>query len=74
MQSRLQFGILTITMDNSCQEVHKTADGTFRSQKAGGGTGLVSVRSMAEKYGGNARFEVKDHIFSSSVYLYLEKP
>lgn len=74
MQSRLQFGILTITMDNSCQEVHQTADGAFRSEKAGGGTGLISVRSVAEKYGGSAQFEVKDHTFFSSVYLYLEKP
>ena len=74
MQSRLKFGILTITMDNSCQNVHPTADGSFRSRKPGGGTGLISVRSVAKRYGGSARFEVRDHVFSSSVYLYLEKP
>ncbi len=74
MQSRIRFGIMTITMDNSCQTVRQTADGAFRSRKAGGGTGLISVRSVAERYGGSARFEVRDHVFSSSVYLYLEKP
>lgn len=69
MQSRLQYGILTIAMDNRCMSAKQAPNGLFESQKPGGGTGLVSIRSMARRYGGDVRFEWKDHIFSSSVYL-----
>lgn len=72
MRSRLQYGILTITMDNSCPDIRPEADGSFRSQKAGGGTGLISIRAVAEKYEGNARFTAENGIFSSSVYLRLD--
>lgn len=71
MQSRLQYGILTITMDNRCRFARPTADGLFQSPKPGGGTGLVSIRSVAKRYGGDARFELNDHVFSSSVYLHI---
>lgn len=73
MQSRIRYGIMTITMDNSYRTVHRNPDGSFQSQKAGGGTGLGSVCSVAEKYGGGARFEVHEQMFYSSVYLYLEQ-
>lgn len=73
MQSRIQYGIMTITMDNSCPSVYKNPDGSFRSRKTGGGSGLGSVRSAAEKYGGGAKFEEREHVFYSSVYLYLEQ-
>lgn len=71
LRSRLFHGILTITMDNSFSFVSKTAEGSFLSSKPGGGTGLVSVRSVVEKYGGNCSFEDKDGVFYSSVYLPL---
>ena len=73
MQSRIQYGIMTITMDNSCPLVCKNPDGSFRSRKTGGGSGLASIRSAAEKYGGGARFEEREHTFCSSVYLYLNQ-
>lgn len=69
MQSRLQYGILTITMDNRCVHAKQAQNGLFESQKPGGGTGLASIRSIAKCYGGDARFELKEHTFSSSVYL-----
>lgn len=71
LRSRLFNGVLTITMDNSFRSVSKTAEGIFCSSKPGGGTGLISVRSVAEKYGGNCSFEDKDGVFYSSVYLPL---
>lgn len=73
MQSRIQYGIMTITMDNSCPLVCKNPDGSFRSRKTGGGSGLASILSAAEKYGGGARFEEREHTFCSSVYLYLNQ-
>lgn len=71
LRSRLFNGILTITMDNNFCSVSKTAEGVFCSSKPGGGTGLVSVRAVAEKYGGSCSFEDKDGVFYSSVYLPL---
>ncbi|MCI8550072.1 MAG: GHKL domain-containing protein [Lachnospiraceae bacterium] len=72
MKSHIQYDILVITMDNAYQSVKQKPDGTFVSQKAGGGVGLASIISVAEKYGGNARFEAQNQVFSSSVYLHLK--
>lgn len=69
IQSRLQYGILTITMDNYCLCAVQMPNGLFQSEKPGGGTGLASIRSIARRYGGDARFEWKEHTFLSSVYL-----
>ncbi|MEY8395109.1 GHKL domain-containing protein [Lachnospiraceae bacterium 45-P1] len=74
LRSRQFNGVLTITMDNSFRSVSKTAEGVFCSSKPGGGTGLISVRSVVEKYGGNCSFEDKDGMFYSSVYLPLPPP
>lgn len=71
LRSGLFNGTLTITMDNSFRSVSKTAEGAFCSSKPGGGTGLVSVRSVAEKYGGSCSFEDRDGVFYSSVYVPL---
>ncbi len=72
MKSHIQYDILVITMDNAYQSVKQKHDGTFVSQKAGGGVGLASIVSVAGKYGGNARFEAQNQVFSSSVYLHLK--
>ena len=71
MKSRLQYDILTITMDNNFQSVTQSINGDFQSQKSGGGIGLISICSVAEKYGGIAKFEVKNGVFLSSVYIHL---
>lgn len=71
MHGRLSDGMLTIVMDNRYTRVLRTPEGGFRSLKPGGGIGLWSVRSIAEKYGGGCRFEAADTVFSSSVYLRL---
>jgi len=72
MRSRLSDGILTIVMDNRYADVRRTPEGGFGSTKPGGGIGLWSIRSVAEKYGGGCRFEAADTVFSSSVYLRLD--
>ena len=74
MRGRLADGILTIVMDNRYDKIHRTPEGGFSSGKPGGGIGLRSVRSIAEKYGGGCRFEAAeaDMVFSSSVYLRLD--
>lgn len=72
LQSRLQYGILTITMDNSDHTSVQNSDGSFRSLKSGGGTGLVSIRAVAQKYEGDAKFDTADGVFSSSVYLHMQ--
>lgn len=71
MHSRYSNGILTLTMDNRFSTVIQTPDGDFLSTKQSGGIGLLSIRSIARKYGGGYRFETKGSIFYSSVYLQL---
>lgn len=71
MQSRYADGILTVTMDNSFAHIRQGADGSFQSTREGGGLGLRIIASLAEKHGGGSRFEVKDGVFYSSVYLRL---
>ena len=71
MRSRQRFDILALTMDNPFSSVDPAGDGLFRSTKPGGGTGLTSIRSIAEKYQGGAQFEVKDGLFCSSIYMRL---
>ena len=73
LKSRMHHGVLTITMDNSFSSVSKTPEGTYCSLKPGGGTGLLSVGSVAKKYGGDHCFEDRDGVFYSSVYLHLFK-
>lgn len=71
VHSRLANGILTIAMDNRFANVSRTADGDFLSTKQGGGIGLFSIRSIAQKYEGGCRFETEGSVFFSSVYLRL---
>lgn len=71
LQSRLQYDILTITLDNPYSFVDQRRDGSFRSTKSGGGTGLLSIQTIAERYGGNSEFKAENGVFSASVYLHL---
>lgn len=73
MHSRFADGILTITMDNRFSHVSRTPEGEFLSTRPGGGIGLLSIRSIAEKYGGGCRFGTEGNVFSSSVYLQLSR-
>ena len=66
---------MTFTMDNSFDGIYEEQDGVFFSCKRGGeGTGLSSVRAIARKYGGDARFEARENVFMSSVYVLMGMP
>lgn len=61
---------LLLTLDNSCPNPPVFQKGRFLSSKHEGlGIGTQSVRSIAEKYQGDARFTWKDGVFFASVML-----
>lgn len=66
---RCHQGLLSLTMANSYAKVSKKSDGTFLTTRSGGGTGLLSIRFIAEKYGGSCRFDTENGEFHSLVYL-----
>lgn len=70
LRSRVQYDTLIITMDNSFDGLCHKNDDRFISSKSGNkGIGIASVQSVAERYDGAVRFEVKDEVFLSSVYV-----
>jgi len=71
--SYMQDDTLTITMENSFDGRAKERDGVLYSRKhEGEGVGLSSVRAVAAKYGGAARFESQGAMFLSSAYVQLD--
>ena len=73
LNSSLEYGVLTITMDNSFDGQARQEDGKFLSSKRMGapGVGLSSIRAVAKAHQGDARFEAKGTTFLSSVYCRL---
>lgn len=70
--SALQTGdsMLSITVDNACSQAPAWENGRLLSTKHEGvGTGTQSVRMIAERYNGDARFEWRDGVFYASVML-----
>jgi len=68
--SYIQDDALTFSMENSFDGEAKEHDGVFYSRKReGDGIGLASVKAVAAKYGGVARFEARGRTFISSVYV-----
>ena len=69
--SLVQGNMLFITADNSCLTApQETEHGLYCSSKREGpGTGILSIRSLAEKHGGSAEFEYDHHQFRASVYI-----
>ena len=62
--------LMSITVDNPCRKPPVTEKKHFLSTKHGGpGMGTQSIRMIAERYHGDARFEWKDGIFYASVIL-----
>ena len=71
--SGVRYDTLVITMDNSYDGHLIYEDGNFRSTKREGfGIGLSSIKSVARKYHGDAKFEDKDGHFQSSIYMRAE--
>ena len=73
LNSSVEYGILTITMDNSFDGKTTIKDGNFYSSKRTDtpGVGLGSIRAVAKAHYGDARFEADGQVFRSSVYAKL---
>ena len=70
LNSTVHLGTLTVTMDNSFDGQVRQENGKFRSSKRDDfGVGLSSIRAVARKRGGDARFEPDGRVFRSSVYV-----
>lgn len=70
LYSRLQYGTLTIVMDNSFDGKITARDGMIISRKRSDfGTGTNSVTTVAKKHGGGASFDADGLVFKSSVYV-----
>lgn len=64
--------MLTIIVDNCPADEPKWKNDVLLSTKRNtAGTGTASIRSIAKRYDGEARFEWKDKIFSASVVINL---
>ena len=71
--SELQYGVWTITVDNSfAGQIRKQDDAFLSSKRPGEGMGTSSVAMVAKRHEGNAKFESKDGVFQASVYLRVE--
>ena len=63
---------LLVMVDNTCVSAVTFEDGTpLSSKREGVGIGVASVREIAARYNGAARFEQKDGVFYASVRLML---
>lgn len=70
LNSRLEHGVLTITMDNSFDGNVHQENGRFRSSKRDDfGVGLTSLQTVVRAHGGNARFEPDGTVFHTSCFL-----
>ncbi len=72
LQSKVTGDMLALGLTNSFDgNFEKTADGRYLSKKRESGiaTGLASIQSIADKYGGTARFEADGRVFKTSVRL-----
>ncbi|NYB73647.1 GHKL domain-containing protein [Sedimentibacter hydroxybenzoicus DSM 7310] len=73
LQSRMEYETLVMTVENSFEGTIHKKDGIILSSKRDGeGIGLSSVETVAKRYGGSVRFEARDGVFSSLIYLQLE--
>lgn len=64
-------GYFSLVVGNSCTKPLQVRGGHYLSRKAPGrvGIGLETIREIAERYGGQAEFTVKDGEFRASVFL-----
>lgn len=73
LQSLMEYNTFVMTVNNSFEGSIRKKDGVILSSKRNGeGIGLASIEAVAKKHGGAARFESKDGVFSSSIYLQLK--
>lgn len=73
LHSRVQHGLLIITMENSFNgQVRREGQRFYSSKRPAYGIGLASIRSVALEGQGEAQFEGEGKLFRSSVYLRVE--
>ena len=73
LRSDVKVGMLFITMDNSCDgNIRKERGGFISSKRDEIGTGISSIIAIAEKYGGYAKFNIREDVFESSVCVCIE--
>ena len=73
LSSRLEHGVLTITMDNSFDgKFAKQKEKFLSSKRSGFGIGISSIQAVAKAHQGDARFEAEGTVFRSSVYCRLQ--
>ncbi len=73
LKSRLDYDILTITVDNSFEEpIRKKGELFLSGKRKGEGIGISSVKAVAKKYKGGTKFEAKGNVFMASVYLQIK--
>ncbi|MFI3212309.1 MAG: GHKL domain-containing protein [Eubacteriales bacterium] len=63
---------ITISVENPCTVVKRNLSGTFRTTKKSSGIGLMSIESVVKKYNGTTKFDEKDGVFSSFIYLFTK--
>ena len=62
--------MLAITVKNSFDhEIHKVGDAFISSKRDAKGIGTESIRIIAERYNGLAKFKINDGVFEASVLL-----
>ena len=72
LNTKLQYELLVITMDNSFNGIIRKDGSRFQSSKRDDyGIGLSSIQSVARKHGGNATFRGDGKVFLSSIYFNL---
>lgn len=69
-------GYFSLVVGNSCTRPLRVIKGRYLSSKSPGrfGIGLETVREVAERYGGQAEFTVRDGEFRASVFLPRPNP
>lgn len=73
LKSTLDYGMLTIAVENSYDGIGtKKGDNFLSSKREGEGIGISSVKAVAAKHNGKARFVAGDGIFKATVYLKID--
>ncbi len=73
LNSTLDYGILTIAVENSYDGIIlRKGDAFLSSKRDGEGIGVSSIKAVAAKHGGGTRFETGDGVFKANVYLRID--
>ena len=72
LKSKMQYDMLSITMDNSFDGTFQIRDGKYISKKRNDfGVGISSIEMMSKKLNGECHFTTNGNIFLSNVFVKL---